>query len=189
MMKDSQMFNTVLESVLSDQECLELIKISEEQGYVPSSITKSDGTEVMDVDHRDSGRVIIDDYSFAKKIFERVKAFLPQCYHQQELKGINERFRYLRYEPGQRFTMHSDGSYERSDGSELSLMTIMIYLNGHDDLRGGETILYNEDGEPESIIPKAGRILIFDHDIYHEGARVENGTKYCIRSDIMYTND
>ena len=33
-------------------------------------------------------------------------------------------------------------------------------------------------------------ILVFQHDLYHEGSLVTNGIKYVMRSDIMYyTND
>lgn len=37
------------------------------------------------------------------------------------------------------------------------------------------------------IIPEPGLILVFQHDIHHEGMIVEGGIKYCIRSDIMYS--
>lgn len=35
--------------------------------------------------------------------------------------------------------------------------------------------------------PKAGSILLFQHSgLLHEGARVEEGVKYTMRTDIVY---
>ncbi len=55
----------------------------------------------------------------------------------------------------------------------------MIYLNAG--ARGGETRFENC-----SITPAPGLALIFDHYLMHEGARVVEGQKYVLRSDVMY---
>lgn len=34
--------------------------------------------------------------------------------------------------------------------------------------------------------PSTGEALLFDHDIRHEGALLEEGVKYAIRTDVMY---
>jgi len=36
-------------------------------------------------------------------------------------------------------------------------------------------------------IPVTGSAIIFDHFVYHEGSAVTNGSKYAIRSDLMFT--
>ena len=36
------------------------------------------------------------------------------------------------------------------------------------------------------IKPKTGSIIIFNHDLWHEGSEVYSGIKYCLRTDIMY---
>ena len=33
---------------------------------------------------------------------------------------------------------------------------------------------------------RTGSILIFQHDIMHEGSLLEDGIKYTIRTDVMY---
>ena len=43
-------------------------------------------------------------------------------------------------------------------------------------------------GDVESDI-KTGSVLIFQHDILHEGSLLHEGTKYVVRSDIMYRSD
>jgi len=36
------------------------------------------------------------------------------------------------------------------------------------------------------VIPKIGRILVFQHDILHEGSELVRGTKFTMRTDVMY---
>jgi len=55
----------------------------------------------------------------------------------------------------------------------------MVYLNGG--ARGGETRFENV-----SITPEPGLALLFDHYLLHEGAEVIEGTKYVLRTDVMY---
>ena len=42
------------------------------------------------------------------------------------------------------------------------------------------------NGENVGVIPKIGRVLVFQHDIEHEGSLLVQGTKYTMRTDIMY---
>lgn len=37
-----------------------------------------------------------------------------------------------------------------------------------------------------SVLPKTGMALIFNHDTLHEGEPVTKGTKYIIRTEVMY---
>ena len=47
--------------------------------------------------------------------------------------------------------------------------------------------IYNKIYQDYSVIPKVGRVLLFQHDIEHEGSILKNGLKYCIRTDVMYS--
>jgi len=38
------------------------------------------------------------------------------------------------------------------------------------------------------VVPEVGMVLLFQHDIYHEGALVSAGVKHVVRSDIMYSD-
>ena len=66
----------------------------------------------------------------------------------------------------------------------------MIYLNNGGpggDFDGGATLFHARDGtESVAVVPKAGSVLIFDHDLYHEGEKVTRGTKYALRTDMMF---
>jgi len=37
-----------------------------------------------------------------------------------------------------------------------------------------------------SVVPRVGSALIFNHDTLHEGEAVATGTKYMLRTEIMY---
>ncbi len=38
----------------------------------------------------------------------------------------------------------------------------------------------------DDVIPKTGRMAVFQHDIYHMGVKVTKGTKYTVRFDAFY---
>jgi len=98
---------------------------------------------------------------------------------------LNERFRFLRYDPGEEFKTHLDGSYVRPDGSEKSFLTLQLYLN--EGFVGGETTFvanYSEARVP--VVPETGMVLIFEHHLWHKGSKLIEGRKYVIRTDIMY---
>lgn len=173
-------FRKVIDKFLTPAECQGFIDFSEKQGYEEALIRTRDKGEVMNKDYRDNDRVIWDNPQIAKQIFELVKDHLPQMIDGYEPIGLNERFRYYRYKDGQRFKPHVDGAFKRSD-TEVSLITMLIYLN--EGFEGGATnlIIFNEN-----VVPKTGMVLLFDHKILHAGAPVTNGVKYVLRTDVMY---
>ena len=184
----TQQFVTVLHNVYSQAECQALIDLSEQQFYIPATVTGEDDDEVHDTRHRDSDRCMLDDPARAAELFRRVAPYLPGQLEGCSLAGINERLRFLRYGPGQKFSPHFDGCFERPDGSEASLMTILLYLSGGPgQLTGGETIFMDDWKQVHyRLEPQPGLVLAFEHEMLHEGRPVQSGRKYCIRSDIMY---
>lgn len=125
--------------------------------------------------------MICDDPDLAALVVERSRAKIPAEFLEMEFAGANERFRCCRYQPGMRFKMHADGSFERNY-FERSFYSFLVYLN--DDFEGGET---NFIVEPEvSIRPETGMGLMFQHPLLHEGAEVTSGVKYVARTDLMY---
>jgi hypothetical protein len=58
-------------------------------------------------------------------------------------------------------------------------------------IEGGATRFENlQRGQFLDVMPKAGRVLIFQHrDLLHSGADVIQGTKYTLRTDIMFTKE
>jgi len=72
--------------------------------------------------------------------------------------------------------------------------TLLIYLTGAEDgVEGGETLFYKEErGKPREVITpplKRGTALLHRHGqecMLHEGSPVKKGTKYVLRSDLMF---
>ncbi|KAL2062081.1 hypothetical protein VTL71DRAFT_6347 [Oculimacula yallundae] len=125
-------------------------------------------------------------------------------------QGLNERMRFLKYGPGQFFKEHCDGQYESEDGLQESFFTCHLYLNDsvqalspssengnqndNDDpslLRGGATTFHSiKPGKRMDIDPLAGRVLVFQQrKLLHSGDEVLSGTKYTMRSDVMYRSE
>ena len=107
---------------------------------------------------------------------------------QWEPVGLNERMRFLRYQPGDYFKPHQDGSFARNDGprkGERSFLTLMLYLD--EPGSGGETKFLNPQLKTEtSVHPRGGLGLVFDHELLHEGATLIAGVKHALRTDVMY---
>lgn len=111
---------------------------------------------------------------------------------------VNKRLRFLKYGSGQFFRPHCDGHYQETRDDEKVIrthFTVHLYLNdskaeaGQEaDLEGGATSFLSSDEKRKlDVNPKAGRVLIFQHQrLYHSGDDVKEGTKYTVRTDIMY---
>ncbi len=172
-----------VDAVLCAEECDQLIARIEAAGPTEAPITTSAGF-VMRPDLRNNTRVMFDDPALAATLFERVRAHVPERLEGDwTLCGANERLRCYRYAPGQYFAPHFDGTFTRNSG-ERSLLTFMVYLNECE--AGGHTGILDLD---LTIAPKTGCALLFNHHLLHEGARVQRGVKYAVRSDLMYRRD
>lgn len=172
------------------------------------------GYEVEIPDYRKSGRIIWDSQEIVDRLWERMAAVpeirealstLPKGavdasvdHTKYEFYRVNERLRFLKYTPGQFFRPHCDGPYgERTpDGHSVqTYITVHLYLNDSQqvagpgaDLAGGATSFLSRDETRKlDVNPKAGRVLLFQHDrLRHSGDDVTAGTKYTVRTDIMY---
>ncbi len=166
-----------IDDFLSTEQCETLILFSEQKGYEEAKVSLSSGAKMMR-GIRNNFRLIYHDTSLAQKYWEILKPYCPLEIDDSKAIGLNEQFRFYKYESKQRFKRHIDGRFKRNDKEE-SRITFMIYLN--EDFSGGETKFNNID-----INPKTGTALCFIHEQKHEGNPVLSGTKYVLRSDIMY---
>ena len=173
----------VIHDFFAAEDCVRSIDLSERRGYEDAPINTPMGF-VMNKEVRDNTRVMVDDPDLAGRLIERARPFLPARVGSWHLLGINERFRYYRYDVGQTFRQHYDGSFRRHPGEE-SQLTFMVYLN--DDFTGRTTEFYDGDGSSrETVQPKRGMALVFRHAQLREGAPVARGRKYVLRTDVMY---
>ena len=144
--------------------------------------------------YRNNDRVVADDDELAGWLFERIERHLPTSLRADDgtlwrLHGLNRRIRFCRYRDGQSFRIHRDGVHH-TDESERSLLTFMVYLNDAEEFVGGATRFYRgrreDSGELLTVAPRRGLLIAFDHGLWHDGAPVREGTKWVMRSDVMY---
>lgn len=138
-------------------------------------------------------------------IFNRIQPFLPPILEGRGLiNRLSNRINMYRYDDQDVFNLHIDGDwpgYELSaDGRAMkewpvgySMLTMLLYLNGHEEgIEGGETHLYAKGALAASIPPKKGRALFFRHghtsgSVLHAGAQVTGPiSKYVARINVMY---
>ena len=103
-----------IDNFLTKEECHQFIANSESAGYEEATVTTLDGPKMMKM-IRNNQRVISIDKNLADLFWSRVKSFLPEVEDNWIPKGVNEQFRYYKYEVGERFNKHRDGKFIRNE--------------------------------------------------------------------------
>ncbi|KAL9039339.1 MAG: hypothetical protein Q9180_002586 [Flavoplaca navasiana] len=211
-----RLYAAVLDNVFSRDECDELIRAAEATTHghwEQAMINVGNGEQKLIPDARDCGRIIWDDRDVVARIWARVKDDVPEIalVHNMpfvtgygpvkrketfHMTRLNERMRFLKYTSGQYFRPHCDGMYVTPNGNERSFYTLHLYLNDSDDatsgvqMEGGATRFHSlswDESKYLDVKPRVGRVLIFQHrGLLHSGDDVRNGTKYTLRTDLMY---
>eukprot|EP01062_Namystynia_karyoxenos_P062845 TRINITY_DN55705_c0_g1_i1.p1 TRINITY_DN55705_c0_g1~~TRINITY_DN55705_c0_g1_i1.p1 ORF type:complete len:483 (+),score=131.94 TRINITY_DN55705_c0_g1_i1:65-1450(+) len=121
-----------------------------------------------------------------------------------EVAGPNPRFRIMRFCPGvPPFPVHNDGCARDSTQQHYSGLTLVVYLS--DDFRAGRTSFPDAAPSPAAalpacscpaqgacctgcrcVVPKVGRALCFDHRATHQGQSPTGGTKYILRTEVLF---
>jgi hypothetical protein len=164
-----------VDAVYSPSECREFV--DRIQRWAPTIATGNPA-------YRDQDRVMRDDPDLAQDLLRRLRPHLAEQVGPLRLVGLNERLRFYRYGPGQQFRPHMDHWYWPSE-TRVTLHTVLIYFNG--DFEGGET-RFIEPVE-EVVVPRPGLAVVFQHKLRHEGCPVRAGTKYAMRTDVIYEGD
>lgn len=166
-----------IEDFFTRQECLDALVRSEGLGYELAKINSASGSRVR-TDVRNNSRAFYHSEELAAALWQKLQPFgPPQLGHSTPI-GLNELFRFYRYQRGHRFRGHYDESYVRNE-HEASYFTFMVYLN--DNFQGGDTTFRGL-----RVQPRQGMALVFLHSLFHEGSEVTQGVKYVLRSDVMY---
>lgn len=164
-----------VENIYSQEECLKFVSMIEKDN--PNLATNNPA-------YRDQDRIMVDDSETANDLFVRLRPHLPEKIDRFRLLRLNDRLRYYRYKPGQKFAPHMDHWYQPND-REITLLTVLVYFN--DDFIGGETRFMEQ--LDEVVKPKPGLVAVFQHKIRHEGCEVLSGNKYALRTDVIYEID
>jgi WD40 repeat protein len=169
-----------VDDALDPMTCQALIRAAEGRGF-------QDASPAYPSSYRDNDRQLLDDPGLAQTLLKALRHLLPQTLDGEVLVGLNPRFRICRYRPGQQFTLHQDGAWH-PDSQTRSRLTLMLYLNDADNFSGGMTRFYEQPGGDPwvEVRPRTGRLMLFDHLLWHDGQRIEEGTKYILRTDVLY---
>jgi hypothetical protein len=181
-------FAIILDNVFTKDECDSLIELSEKnpKNYenVPNHYHQKPNKGWVCVDKK-----------LADTFFDKMKSFIPIDYKGLPVIGLNERLSFLKYSRGEYNPYSENGIYDEDlDNSILSskvkYLIALIYLNDLKEEDGGATFFYKdtENGvyKDYCVIPKVGRVLLFEDYFNHEGSILYNGLKYCIHTYIMY---
>jgi len=176
--------------------CEETVGLIEKESVFKPCQYNSD----INIQYRDSSEVKIEDKKLTHKFWEHIKEYIPSVCEGEKLVGPHySRVYLLRYFEGQFFKKHYDGYSQDSKGN-VSKLTVMIYLNDMDESLGGATRFYSEPGRNIrfshpyqdypvfDVLPRIGSMVMFTHQLLHEGVPILKGYKYCIRFNILYTN-
>lgn len=215
-------FATLIHDLLSPKECADLLEsaqVTQDHHWEGAMVNIGLGQQRMMTDIRLCERILWDTAGVADLLLQRIKPYLPDNIVNLEnspaitgkgpakreetwsITGLNERLRFLKYTSGMYFREHQDGSYVTPDGSEISFLTVHVYLNGRqtdvandeevpdsdEPLKGGATRFFGRGDNFFDVDPVMGSCLVFQHkSLIHSGEEVEQGTKYTMRTDIMY---
>lgn len=175
-------FRKQVPKFFTDEECTGFIAMAEAEGFEEALIQTKEKGQVLNKEVRDNDRLIFEARDLATQLWELVKEHVPEEVDGWTAFGLNEQFRVYRYMDGQQFKVHPDGSFKRNE-HEHSKITVIIYLNDNFDAGSTEFVMPHETIEPEE-----GKMLLFAHGQLHKGNAVPRGTKYVLRTDVMYVD-
>ena len=128
----------------------------------------------------------IDHHSDEGHIGQEKNLFLPQISHTigQALSKydclVDERMKlYQLQDAVSAVPLHVDEDFIYKN--KLALYSVLVYLN--DSYTGGETVFNGNIVVPHL---EKGSVLVFKHDIPHEGRAVKSGTKFVLKTDLLF---
>jgi predicted 2-oxoglutarate/Fe(II)-dependent dioxygenase YbiX len=165
---------------VTDVFIIEDILYAGEYTSLRKKLDGADKTLRVDDRFRNNDRITFNDPEFAAEIFKKISGAV-ELHNEEGFSpvGCNPRFHIYRYgEPGDQFTLHADQPYILDD--TISFYTVLFYLSL--DYEGGEVLI----GGTEKFRAKAGSALVFPHYMLHGAAPLVSGTRYTMRTDVMY---
>lgn len=182
------MFYQAKTDILSPQQCMDLITRASSLGFEAAKVQMYGEQKSLEK-VRNNSRVEFSDTNLARELTTSLQtAFgedFPYTFNERTFAKVSEHFRVYRYQPGEYFKPHKDGGYTEEPLS--TLVTVLFYLNTTE---GGETIVmpqgFKEKSSWITINPAEGSVLMFQHNVFHEGRPVLEGYKYVLRTDLFF---
>lgn len=123
-------------------------------------------------------------------LYSKISAHLPQSYTDRngrtwQYEGAADTVMFAVVDKNKHFGIHTDTGCVHDIANNLySKYTVLLYLN--DDYEGGCTSFYSDTfDENFKVLPKKGRILCFDIDLFHRGEPVLSGSKRWIGTELV----
>jgi prolyl 4-hydroxylase len=164
----------------SNAICNEFIAILEESNKFPKENKPDLNNTSLDENlaNRNNFKISFINYELANIMWESLKNFEINYIKNWTPVSINPNFRCYKYNIGQQFSWHADCPIKFTT-KKKSLLSLLLYLN--DDFGGGATLFKEFE-----VKPKKGSILLFPHNLLHAGEILNSGTKYIIRTDVIF---
>ncbi|KAF7295037.1 Fe2OG dioxygenase domain-containing protein [Mycena indigotica] len=184
----------VIDNILSVAECKAFVK------HIDSLPLELTPPKKRGEAERHNHRISVTSKDFAVKLFSVLEPHLPLFLPMRGKKGAaraahscNSNIRMYKYDASQYFGQvgqpHYDDDCKDALTGDKSEWTLLIYLTGCEDgVEGGETVFYQGKQAVKPPLTR-GTALLHRHGrecLLHEGSSVLKGTKYVLRSDIMF---
>jgi predicted 2-oxoglutarate/Fe(II)-dependent dioxygenase YbiX len=136
---------------------------------------------------------IYDFYSpgLANILWSRLSFSIPAKFGVFKPVRLSPEFRVNGFYPNIVRTPHVDFKLISNDRSEISLLSVVIYLN--DDYTGGGLTVFknttNGNEEVFTLKPNIGTILIFPHDMLHRGDTCFRNKKYTMQTRVLFRSE
>lgn len=166
-MRIYQMHNAVSPSV-----CCDYVRQGDRAGWHPTNIT-----ELHPSFSRSQTNINIDTQALFAAILHTIP---PQLDDMDIVSLVEQRTACMRYSEGEYFGLHTDSPFVARDGA-MTKLSLVLYLN--DDYIGGETLFPDLALE---VRPEVGKILLFPPTLHHMSKPISRGTKYIVRSEVLY---
>jgi len=102
----------VIDNSLSSAECDHYIKLSESKGYESASLNSVQGKSAQLPELRNNHRVFFESNSTANYFWSQLKDTKQLTDKGTQPTGLNELFRFYRYQKGELFDWHCDGPFK-----------------------------------------------------------------------------
>jgi hypothetical protein len=171
----------LIKKFMPEMRCDEFVKHAEKIGF-----NKAD--DKYPLSYRTNKRCWEDNETLAQSLWKKLSGSKLFSEEITDACGINSRLRYCRYDSSEVFNIHRDGRYYKTP-SEYSKLTFLMYLSDASDYEGGSTRFFSEHNQDSllcDIKGNKGDVIIFDHRLWHEGGRIDSGTKHILRSDVLF---
>ncbi len=186
----------IIDRVLTAGECKQIIQVAESRDAFEHYTSPNSPEYAFRDHHRVKFHSLgISEVLWRETVLERV--FGTRIGQGKRIEGravgLNPELKLYRYSGAESFGRHIDGS-EIVFGAGAKTMgrteyTVLFYLSS---TVGGDTVFYDDQGHQiASIVPEQGRVVLHRHGdqcLDHEALPVAEGTKYVLRSDVVFSS-